>query len=79
MTADHQMTNEYIPGDERSFTIIAWPVPEIGEKYPKIFDQVIRINTLDAEVYGSVQQKLIDAWIRENMCASLERTATGRT
>lgn len=56
-----QMTNEYIPGDERSFTIIAWPVPEIGEKYPEIFDQVIRINTLDAEVYGSVQQKLIDA------------------
>ena len=56
-----QMTNEYIPGDERSFTIIAYPVPEIGEKYPEIFDQVIRINTLDAKVYGSVQQTLIDA------------------
>ena len=26
-----QITNEYIRGDERSFTIIAWPVPEIGE------------------------------------------------
>ena len=56
-----QMTNQYIPGDERSFTIIAWPVPEIGEKYPEIFDEVIRINTLDAELYGKVQQTLINA------------------
>ena len=31
-----QITNEYIRGDERSFTIIAWPVPEIGEKYEEI-------------------------------------------
>jgi leucyl aminopeptidase (aminopeptidase T) len=56
-----QITNEYIRGDERSFTIIAWPVPEIGEKYEEIFDEVIRINTLDAKLYEKVQQTLIDA------------------
>ena len=56
-----QITNEYIRGDERSFTIIAWPVPEIGEKYPEIFDEVIRINTLDSKLYGRIQQSLIDA------------------
>lgn len=56
-----QMTNTYIPGDERSFTIIAWPVPEIGAEYEEIFDEVIRINTLDAQVYEKVQQTLIDA------------------
>ena len=56
-----QMTNEYIKGDERSFTIIAWPVPEIGEKYPEIFEDVIRINTLDAKLYSKVQQTMIDA------------------
>ena len=56
-----QMTNEYIRGDERSFTIIAYPVPEIGEKYPEIFDEVIRINTLDAKLYEKVQQTMIDA------------------
>ena len=56
-----QMTNEYIKGDERSFTIIAWPVPEIGEKYPEIFEDVIRINTLDAKLYSRVQQTMIDA------------------
>ena len=57
-----QMTNTYIPGDERSFTIIAWPVPEIGAEYEEIFDEVIRINTLDAQVYEKVQQTLIDSW-----------------
>ena len=33
-----QLVNTYIPGDERSFTIIAYPVPEIGDKYEEIFD-----------------------------------------
>ena len=56
-----QMVNEYIRGDERSFTIIAYPVPEIGEQYAEIFDEIIRINTLDAKVYEKVQQTLIDA------------------
>lgn len=56
-----RITNEYIPGDERSFTIIAYPVPEIGECYEEIFDEIIRINTLDAGVYERVQQTLIDA------------------
>lgn len=56
-----QITNQYIKGEERSFTIISWPLPEIGNKYPEIFDEVIRINTLDANVYEKVQQTLIDA------------------
>ena len=56
-----QMVNTYIPGDERSFTIIAYPVPEIGEQYEEIFDEIIKINTLDASTYERVQQTLIDA------------------
>ena len=56
-----QLTNQYIKGEERSFTIISWPVPEIGEKYEEIFDEVIRINTLDAGLYERVQQTMIDA------------------
>ena len=56
-----QLTNQYIKGEERSFTIIAWPVPEIGENYPEIFNEVIRINTLDTGLYTKVQQYLIDA------------------
>lgn len=56
-----QITNQYIKGEERSFTIIAYPVPEIGAQYGEIFDEVIRINTLDAKLYEKVQQTLIDA------------------
>lgn len=56
-----QLVNRYIPGDERSFTIIAYPLPEIGEKYPEIFSEIIKINTLDAKLYERVQQTLIDA------------------
>ena len=55
-----QITNQYIKGDERSFTIVAYPVPEIGEQYEEIFHEIIRINTLDAKVYEKVQQALID-------------------
>lgn len=56
-----QITNKFIPGDERSFTIIAYPVPEIGAQYGEIFDEIIKINTLDAKKYERVQQTLIDA------------------
>lgn len=56
-----QLTNQYIKGDERSFTIVAYPLPVIGDKYEEIFHEVIRINTLDANVYERVQQTIIDA------------------
>lgn len=55
------MQNEYIPGEERSFTIIAFPVPDIGERYEEIFDDIVRINTLDYKLYQGIQQKIIDA------------------
>lgn len=55
-----QIVNHYIPGDERSYTIIAYPVPQIGEAYEEIFQEVVRINTLDADLYEKVQQILID-------------------
>ena len=56
-----QIVNSYIPGDERSFTIVAYPDPEIGDQYEEIFDEIIKINTLDAKVYEKVQQTIIDA------------------
>lgn len=55
------MQNNYIPGEERSFTIIAFPVPDIGERYEEIFDDIVRINTLDYKLYQGIQQKIIDA------------------
>lgn len=55
-----KITNEYIKGEERSFTIIAYPVPEIGEDYPELFDEIVAINTLDYEKYEKIQQTIID-------------------
>ncbi len=55
-----QMMNQYIHGEERSFTIIAYPVPAIGEQYPAIFAETVKINTLDYMLYRDMQQKLID-------------------
>lgn len=55
-----QITNEFIPGDEYSFTIISYPIPAIGEKFTEIFDATVEINNLDYELYQGIQQKIID-------------------
>lgn len=58
---DYQrMVQNYIKGDERSFTIIAFPIPEFGDDFEAMFQETVRINTLDAEKYGRVQQTIID-------------------
>lgn len=54
------VVNQYIPGDETSFTIIAFPVPAVGEDFASIFAETIRINTLDYEKYKDIQQHIID-------------------
>lgn len=55
-----QIVNEYIKGEERSFTIIAYPVPEIGNRFEEIFAKTVEINTLDYKLYQEMQQKMID-------------------
>ena len=56
-----QITNRHIIGSERSFTIIAYPVPAIGERFRDIFRETVKINNLDYRKYQKIQQKLIDA------------------
>lgn len=56
-----RLTNQYIIGKERSFTIIAFPIPEIGADFEQIFHETVKINTLDYKLYQKMQQKLIDA------------------
>ena len=55
-----QMINEYIKGEERSFTIIAYPIPEIGDCFEEIFAETVKLNTLDYKLYQTIQQKIID-------------------
>jgi len=64
-----QLVEQYMKGAERSFTIIAFPVPAIGDRFPEIFEAFIRINTLDYALYRDIQQTIIEAldgavWVR---------------
>lgn len=60
MNQTGQIMNHYIKGEERSFTIIAYPLPAIGERFEEIFAETIKINTLDYVLYRDMQQKIID-------------------
>lgn len=53
--------NRYIPQDSYSFTIIAYPIPDIGERFEEIFRATVEVNTLDMQKYQGIQQALIDA------------------
>lgn len=63
-----QLQREYIPEEETSFTIIAFPVPEIGPVFEELFQETIRINTLDYMLYRRVQQTLIDTLDTADYC-----------
>lgn len=54
------ITNEFIKGDATSFTIIAYPIPEIGEDFNEIFAQTVKVNTLSNDRYKEIQQAIID-------------------
>lgn len=55
-----RLVNEYIKGDERSYTIIAYPKPYIGKDFERIFAETVRLNNLDYKKYEAMQQIIID-------------------
>lgn len=67
------LTNNYIPQDKISFTIIAFPVPDIGRKFEKIFEETVKVNTLDSDKYEKIQTNIINALDKGNYV-----TVTGR-
>lgn len=52
---------KYLKGTETSFCIIAFPVPEIGERFEAIYADTCKINKLSSDTYLPIQQKIIDA------------------
>lgn len=54
------LMNRFMPQEERSFSIISYPLPSIGEDFEKIFEMTVKVNTLPYELYQSMQQKIID-------------------
>lgn len=67
-TKYRDMMKNYILEEERSFTIIAFPVPEVGPVFRELFDETIRLNTLDYMLYRKVQQAIIDALDTADYC-----------
>ena len=63
-----QLQRQYIIEEERSFTIIAFPIPEVGECFEELFRETIRINTLDYKKYQRIQQTIIDALDQADHC-----------
>ena len=55
------IANEYMPGDETSFEMIAFPSPEIEGDFEEIFKDTVRLNTLSNDIYRPIQQAIIDA------------------
>ncbi len=53
--------NAYKPRNEWSFVMVSYPSPEIGDKFEEIFNETIKINTLDNNVFEPIQQTMIDA------------------
>ncbi len=55
-----QFMYQYYRRDESSFTIIAFPSPQIGDDFEAIFDDILEINLLDSDKYARIQQHIID-------------------
>lgn len=55
------LRNRYMPRNEGSFEIIAFPSPEIEGNFKEIFRDTVRVNTLSNKVYRPVQQAIVDA------------------
>lgn len=73
MSAYQQVFNQYLPRSEYSFVLISYPVPEIGDNFSEIFDETIKVNTLDEQKYMDIQQRIIEA-----LDQGVSATITGR-
>lgn len=51
----------HVPRGETSFSMIAFPSPEIGDSFREIFRDCVRVNTLSNDVYRPLQAALIDS------------------
>jgi leucyl aminopeptidase (aminopeptidase T) len=54
------ISKEYYNTPETSFTIISYPIAEIGPDFEAIFEATVKVNTLDYNIYQKIQQNIID-------------------
>ncbi|MCK8059331.1 MULTISPECIES: aminopeptidase [unclassified Fusibacter] len=61
MGSRRQLIEKHVPEKERSFCIIAFPTPEIGDEFEAIFEDIYQVNKLDSESYERMQHHIISA------------------
>jgi len=54
------LIDEFRPRNATSFTVIAFPSPQIRGDFEAIFRDTVEFNLLSSETYGTIQQTLID-------------------
>lgn len=77
-TEQAELLNRYILPEEGSFCIVSYPVPAIGPRFDEIFNETIRVNTLDNALYQRIQQRLIDA-LDAGCCVHVKGRGENRT
>jgi leucyl aminopeptidase (aminopeptidase T) len=73
-----RIVNTYINREEYSFTIIAYPTPDIGENFEAIFRETVKVNTLDKVMYRKIQECLIEE-LNQAEYVLVEGTGANRT
>lgn len=58
---DNLIKLDFMKLEETSFTIISYPVPEIGKDFEEIFAETVKVNTLEYKLYQKIQQYMINA------------------
>lgn len=63
-----RIAEEYIRSEQISYTIIAYPLPSIGERFDEIFAAARAVNNLNNETYQRIQQCIIDVLDQGDYC-----------
>lgn len=55
-----QLLEKFYPNENTNGAIVAMPSAEIGDRFEEIFEDTLKINSMDNNVYEPIQQKIID-------------------
>ncbi|MEA2104891.1 MAG: aminopeptidase [Candidatus Cloacimonadota bacterium] len=56
----NKLSQKYMPRTETSFSIIGFPVPDIGEQFEAIFEDTLALNMIDTDHHEQIQQYIVD-------------------
>ena len=56
----NKLHQKYMPRTETSFSIIGFPVPDIGNQFEAIFEDTLALNMIDTEHHEQIQQHIVD-------------------